>query len=164
MEGACGLKQKPGEKRGSPGLSAERLLDGLAAGFAACGGKRDVREALRAGFAGSRFWPFESREQLLGGKNEAEVDDRGEDEEIDAGVDKAAVANHSAVDVSDKAGEIGPADDGRDERADDVTDERFSYIGKGCTNNKCDGKIHHIAAKDEIAKAFNHFWSPWCSR
>lgn len=139
-------------------------LDGLAAGFAASGGEGNFGQTLRAGFAGGCLRPLDALQQLLCGQHEEEVDDPGEDEEVDAGRDEAAIFDGGSVDVEDKGGEVRLAHDSADERADDVTDERFSYIGKGCTNNKCDGKIHHIAAKDEIAKAFNHFWSPWCSR
>jgi hypothetical protein len=94
-------------------------------------------------------------------EHEEEVDDPGEDEEVDAGSNEAAVFDGGPVDVEDEGGEVRLADNRADERADDVTDQRFGYIGKGCANDDCNGKIHYVAAKDEIAKAFKHFWSPW---
>lgn len=135
-------------------------LDGLSAGLAARGSEGDLRQALGAGLVGDGLGSLDSREELLHREHEEEVDDTGKDEEVDASGDEAAVFNGGSVDVEDEGREIGFAYDRADERADYVADEGFGYVGKGCANDDCNGKIHDIAAKDEIAKAFKHVRSP----
>ena len=58
----------------------------MAAELATGGRGGDLGEALGAGFVGDGFGAFDAGKELLHGKDQEEVDDEGDDEEVDDGV------------------------------------------------------------------------------
>ena len=75
-------------------------------------------------------------------------------------VRKVPYCDLAAVDVGDEVVEVGLADDGAEKRIDDVGGECGDDGGEGCADDDGDGEVHHIAAEDEVAKAFEHVESP----
>jgi hypothetical protein len=136
-------------------------LNRLAAELAAVGGRRDLGEALGARFVGGGFGALDAGEQLLHWKNQEEVDDAGDDEEVNDRRKEAAVRDRCAVDIADQAFEVGLAYSGGEEWSDDVFDEGFGDVGEGGTDDDGDGQVDDVATKDEVAKTFNHCGSPW---
>ena len=133
-------------------------LDGLSAELAAGGGEGDVAEALSAGLGGDGLGcgcSLEFGDEVIGGRNDEEVDDRGQHEEGDEGVEEVAVGDCASVDVEDEGGEVWFADYGCDEGSDDVFDERVDDGAEGCADDDGYGEVEDVAAEDEVAKAFD---------
>lgn len=143
--GSCGIA--------GPGLSGG---DGLGAELAAGGGEGDFAEALRAGARGGRFGlgRVEFPEQVLGGSDEEEVDDGGEDEEVDDGGDEGAVEDLAAVNIGDEVVEVGFADEGAEQRVDDVLRQGGDDPGEGGADDDGDGQIHYVATENEVTETF----------
>ena len=89
-------------------------------------------------------------------KDEEEVDDEGDDEEVDHGVEEIAVLDGRVVDGADKIGEVGLTYDGGYKRSDDVFDERFGDSCESRADDDGDSEVDDVAAQDEVAKAFDH--------
>ena len=86
--------------------------DGFSAVGAAFGGEGNVGEAFGAGVGGGwrGFRGAEFFEQRVDGEHEDEVDDSGDEEEGNDGVEEVAVLDFAAVDVEDEGGEVGLVD------------------------------------------------------
>ena len=63
-------------------------------------------------------------------------------QEVDDGHDKIADREHADV----QAGEVQPADDERDERIDDIVDERGDDGRERAADNDADGQVNDVAA------------------
>ena len=66
-------------------------------------------------------------------------------QEVDDGHDQVADREHADV----QAGEVQPADDERDERIDDIVDERGDDGRERAADNDADGQVNDVAARDE---------------
>ena len=144
-------------------LVAVVWLNGLRAELAAAGSDGDVAEALRAGLGGrwrGCFRAFEFLQEVLRGQNENKVDDPGEQDERDCGVEEVSVFNFAAVDGPYEGGEVRLAYDGGDEWGNDVADERGDDCGEGSADDDGDGEVHNVAAQNEITKTFEHVLPP----
>ena len=62
---------------------------------------------------------------------------------------KVAVFDNAAVHMQRQKGEIRFADDGRNQRVDDIGDQGVDDPRKRGADHNSDGKIDHIAAQDE---------------
>ena len=54
--------------------------------------------------------------------------------------------------VGDEVVEVGLTDEGAEERVDDVRCQRGDDGSEGCADDDGDCQVHHVAAKNEIAK------------
>jgi len=120
------------------------------------GRQGNIGEALRAGLSRCRFGTLDAGQQLLYRKYEKEVDDAGNDEEVDAGSEEAAIFDWCSADVEYEGGEVRLTHERTDERTDDVINERFGNGRESSSDDDGDGQIDDVAAQNEIAKAFNH--------
>lgn len=131
-------------------------LDGLSAELAAGCRKRDVGEALAAGLGGDGVGSLEPRHQVIGRRDDEEVDDESQKEEADGGVEKVAVLDDAAVDAQGEGREVRFPDDGGDQWVDDVAHKRCNDGAECGANNDGDSKVEDIATKDKISKSLNH--------
>ncbi len=131
----------------------------MGAELAAGGRDGDFGEALRADL-GSGWsvgdWALELVEQIAERHDDEEVDDRGLKQEVDDGVEELAIEDLAAVDEDEEVAEAGLADDGRDERCNDVGGQSGNDRAEGCADDDSDCEIDDVAAKDEVTKAFEH--------
>ena len=61
------------------------------------------------------------------------------------------------MDDEDERGEVRLLDDGGEQGRDDVFDEGVDDGGKCGADDDCDSEIDNVAAKDKVAKAFQHW-------
>lgn len=97
------------------------------------------------GFLGQAFGAFA---HFVEGANHEE-DDKGDDEEVDGGLEEVAVVDGGGFDAFDvggdgelKVGKIVTADNHGDDRHDDVVDEGGDNGGESGADNHTDGEVH----------------------
>jgi hypothetical protein len=128
----------------------------------ALGGNRDVAQALRAGLGGGRcnHLGFKFVHQGIDWQQDQKVNRGSDDQKRDQGIEKVAVLDNPAVNMQQQEREVRLADDRRYEWVDDVGHQSVDDRAKCGADHNGYGKIDHIAAQDEIAKSFNHYFSP----
>jgi hypothetical protein len=77
---------------------------------------------------------------------------RGDRGERDQRVDEVAVAEAAVVDREREAAEVGLADDRRDDRGDQVGDERIDQCDEGDADDERDGQLDDVAAEEELSE------------
>ena len=127
------------------------------------GGNRDFAQALRAGLGGGRldYLGFKFGHQGIDWQHDHEVNRGGDDQKRDQGVEEVAVLDSAAVNMQHQERKIRLADDRRNQGVDDVGHQGVDDRRESGADDNGYGKIDHIAAQDEIAKSFNHFFSCW---
>jgi len=95
-----------------------------------------------------------------------EEEDRGGDrEERDHGVQEFAVAEDAAVDRERQRGEVGFADDRRDDRRDQVLHERGHHDSEGGADDYGHRQVDHVSAHEEVSEFLEHGFDsglrPW---
>ena len=143
--------------RGEPGSDGHARGNRLGAELAASRVDRDVAEALRAHLGGwGREDGIKFFDQVLRRDDEEEVDHGSEDEEVDYRGEEVTVVDLAAVDMADEVAEVWLADKGAEQGVDDLVGQGGNDAGEGGADDDGDGEVHHIAAQDEVTKAFEH--------
>jgi hypothetical protein len=131
-------------------------LYGLGAELAASGGDGDVAEALGAGLGGWRrdYCGVEFFQEVLNGQYEEEVNDAGDEEKVDDRGEKVAVLDYAPVDVSNQIPKVLLADDGSQQRTDDLFSQRGDDSCECGSDDDSDSEIDDVATQNEIAESF----------
>ena len=96
--------------------------------------------------------------QLVHGQNDAEVDHKGDDEEVDDGPDEKAEPDRGIIEGDDPdVLHIRHLEDGGDEGLDHARDQAVDDGGDGGAHDEGDGHLHHVSAGDEFLESFEHY-------
>jgi hypothetical protein len=120
------------------------------------GSQGNIGQALGAGFGCGGLRALELRDQVVCRENDQEVHDCGGNEERDDGIDEVAVGDWRPVETEGETAEVRLAMNCADQLADDVLAEGSNDCIECGADHDCDSEIDHIAAKNKIAKAFEH--------
>ena len=114
---------------------------------------RDVGEALGAFLGGNvmRF-PAEQRPRL----HDEEEHREGDEYERDDGVDEVAVHEAATVQRENEPAEVRCLDHRRDERREEVGDERIHDGAEGCADHDADRQIDGVPAEHKLFEFFEH--------
>ena len=77
-------------------------------------------------------------------------------DELDHGRDERAVAEHRVVDREGEVAEVGLADDHRDDRHDQVVDERGDHRRERDAHDERDRELDDVAAEQEVLELLDH--------
>src|SRR5579864_5758229 len=128
------------------------------------GGDGDIAQALRTLLGsgiGRSFAAVHARRERIHGRDDEEVHRQRDEEERDQRVEEGPVLDDGAVQGDGKGGKIGLAEDGGDERSDDVGHQRGDHNAKRGAHHYGDGKIDHVAAHEKLLEALEHGEPPW---
>lgn len=112
---------------------------------------------MAARFGSDGFGTLHPGKQVVGWGDDEEVDDEGQENEGDCGVEEVAVGDYASVDVEDESGEVGFANDCCNEGGDDVFNKRADDGAEGRPDDDGDREIEDVAAEYEVTKAFDHW-------
>src|SRR5579859_2156779 len=91
------------------------------------------------------------------GEHNAEIYDARDDRERDYMVEKVANLEFPFSDVEDDVTQVRLSDGRRNQRVEDVTDECGHDTRECRADNHRHCQVHHVAAQNKIAKAFEHW-------
>src|SRR5579859_1418893 len=129
---------------------------------AAPGGYGDLAEALGAALGGRDGCCFGATQSLgacrdlVDGHDHSEVDGAGDHKERNDRVEEVAILDLAAMEFEDQIAEVRLADDGREQRVQDVANQRGDDGAEGRAQNDRDGQVDDVAAKNEVPESLEH--------
>ena len=118
-------------------------------------GQRYIAKALwaRLGFGRLGRFGVKLNHQTVDRHYNQEVKSSGDEDKCDQDVEKLTVLDDAPVDIEHQEGKIRLAHDSRDERVNNVRNERVNDGCKCGADDNCDRKIDYVAAQDKVAKS-----------